>query len=137
MTATEVTRHIYRSWLNCPIDAGTDEGLETSDHFSFHRLSLKTPRFVKVTQREEGGSIVILMDLYCAAAKSQNRKQREASKRRQKQLEREKKKPILVVKDIVDGTWTCFSKEVLPIKWEQSAVPLPVLALCLSTTMQI
>ena len=96
MTATEVTRHIYRSWLNCPIDARTDEGLETSDHFSFHRLSLKTPRFVKVTQREEGGSIVILMALYCAAAESKNRKQREASERRQKQLERKKKSLYLL-----------------------------------------
>lgn len=36
--ATEVKTQIYKLGSICRIDTLTDEGLEASDHFSFHRL---------------------------------------------------------------------------------------------------
>lgn len=57
----KVMTKIYRSWLNCQVDTCTDEGLETSDHFSSYRLSLKLKPLSRLRWRGEGGSIVILM----------------------------------------------------------------------------
>lgn len=59
----KVMTKIYRSCLNCQVDTCTDEGLETSDHFSSYRLSLKLKPLSRLRWRGGGGgvSIVILM----------------------------------------------------------------------------
>lgn len=54
----KVMTKIYRSWLNCQIDTCTDEGLETSDHFSSYRLSLKQKPLSRL--REGGGELNLL-----------------------------------------------------------------------------
>lgn len=61
----KVMTKIYRSWLNCQVDTCTDEGLETSDHFSSYRLSLKLKPLSRLRWR--GGVYCDSNALYCAA----------------------------------------------------------------------
>lgn len=74
--ATEVKTQIYKTGSICWIDTRTDEGLEASDHFSFHRLSLKR-RALSRLQRERKKKIYCDFNaLYCAALRGRTESKR-------------------------------------------------------------
>ena len=95
----DVETQIYKLGLHCRIDTRADEGLETTDHFSFHRLSLQRQALSRL-QGEKKNSIVILMPSIVPRREAEQ-KAGEARERRQRKRE---KKARLVVKDRVDGT---------------------------------
>lgn len=121
--------------LNCRIDTRSDEGLQSSDHFCSRRLSLKRRPLSRL--RRGGGSFVILMPCIVPRWEAEQ-KAREASERRQRNGE---EKAQTRCKKRVDGTRSCLAKETLPIKKKKkrklNAVPLPVLASCLSTAANV
>ncbi len=88
--ASNVKTQIYTSRSICRIDTHTDEGLQTSDHFSFHRLSLKRQPLSRLqrTKRKKKKSIVILMPSIVprqeAEQKAKGSKQKQAKEPKEK-----------------------------------------------------
>lgn len=73
----------------------TDEGLETSDHFSFHRLSLK---YHPLSRLQDKKKIYCDSNAHLFCTESQNRKQVKQEK------EDNKKKKTRLMKYRVNGT---------------------------------